>query len=813
MTATRLLHSPQRRHLLLVLWILLASIYTIAFSAAIETGDSHRLFDAVSSLVDYGDQYIDFAAWQFPPQQLTTANALATGQLPLETANIEPVQVFAAAPLYWLAKQVPGIGLVHTTYLFNVFVGATVGSVLFLYALALGYQERTAALATIMFGLGTAVFPYTKTFFREPLLMLCLLLSGLALERVRASGYRSWFWYVVSLLALLALALTKASGLLALPALLVVAVPSLHKIDRRLVIALGFAVLLLAAVFVALGLLDIVPGLSARYDVIRRLAEASSRYLGVALHSYLFSIGGSFWGTSPVLLLAIPGTWMLLRERQWRYPVAIVLLVLAFALGYAVLNGDHWFGGLSWPPRFLIPVLPFVLLGALPALDWLARHPRSLWGIASLLLFAYSLWIQITGVSLAWGDYAQALPPEAGSFLEWGGGLNQVEYLRWVVIPRLWGYRPLDNAWALVNTPLIPWLFGALALACALWVWRSLRAASTSPSSMKRAWRFAAAYLPAVLVAVYILMAWVGLRLLFERDGRYFAADRSLREMLNVIDASSTGGDLLLLGSPRYEAFFLNYYKPFDSARIIVLPLQPGEQPSPEQQPLVRSDYPDALLTSDTAPLIHRLADMRERLWLLVQFGPDHPWSTRPAERFMSAHYYPVSYQQTAPETRLIEYLTVSAPDSFAFRGAERAADLVYGDSMRLDGFTLPSGTQFAPGETLPVSLYWRTDAPLDAIYTVAVYLSQPGSLPVAQSDWQPAGNFAPTHTWQVDVPVWDNRALDLPPDLAPGIYQLWVKVYDNPGGSAPRDLPVTGSTTLGGVIGVLPVEVNVSSK
>jgi hypothetical protein len=809
MTATRPLLNPQRLRLLLVLWVLLASVYTISYSGAIESGDSRRLFDAVSSLVDYGDQYIDLAAWQFPPQPHATANVRSSGQLPLETANIEPMQVLASAPLYWLAKHIPNIGLVHTTYLFNIIIGATVGSALFLYALALGYEERTAALATIAFGLGTAVFPYSKSFFREPLMMLCLLLTGLAVERLRTSGYRSWFWFVLGVLALLALTLTKASGLLALPALLVLAVPSLRHIDRRLIVALGIAALVLVGLFVALGVLDLVPSLSARYDVLRRLSEASSTYLGVALHSYLFSVGGSIWGTSPVVLLALPGAWMLLRRGQFRYPLAILLLVLAFAFGYALLNTVHWFGGLSWPPRFLIPVLPFLVIGALPALDWLAHHPRSLWVIPALLLFAYSLWVQISGVALHWGVYATVLPTEAGSLLEWGGGLNQIEYLRWVVIPRLWQHQPLDNAWALTNTAFVPWLFAGMALVCALWVWR----VGLGTGSVDGRRRWLSVYLPAGLALAYLLIVWAGLRLLYERDGRTFASEQPLHEMLNVIDARTTRDDVLLLGSPRYEPFFLNYYKPFDSARAIVLPLQPGEQPSPEQQPLVRSDYPLALLTAETAPLIHSLGDMHERLWLLVQFGPDYPWSTRPVERFMSGHYYPVDYQQTAPDVRLVEYGTVSAPDVFAFHGAERAADLSFGASIHLTGFTLSAGTDYAPGEILPVSLYWQTDAPLEARYTVAVYLSQPGGLPATQSDWQPAGNFAPTNTWQVSAPVWDHRGLQLPAGLAPGVYQLWVKVYDNPGGSPPQDLPVTGAETIDGVIGVLPVEINVSSE
>ena len=96
-----------------------------------------------------------------------------------------------AAPLYLLARVVPGIGLAQTIYLFNVLVGAAAGCVLFLYALALGYRERTAVLAALAFGVGTAIFPYTKTFFREPLVLLMLLICGLLIERLRAGGYRS----------------------------------------------------------------------------------------------------------------------------------------------------------------------------------------------------------------------------------------------------------------------------------------------------------------------------------------------------------------------------------------------------------------------------------------------------------------------------------------------------------------------------------------------------------------------------------------------------------------------------------------------
>lgn len=798
----------RRAGLLIALWVMLASLYSLTYSGSIETGDTHRLFDAVGSLVDYGDQYLDLSAGQFPPQRFSLEAAY-----PLETAAIEPMQMVLAAPLYALAKVVPGIGLAHTTYLFNVFVGATIGSVLFLYALALGYHERTAALAAVVFGVGTALFPYTRSFFREPLMTLCLLVAGLCLERLRANGFRSPLLLLGAVLALLALTLTKASGLLALPGLVIIALPSLRgserRLLRRLLITLGVIGLLMAGLFIALGELNLIPGLSARYDVLKRLSEASAQYVPVALHSYLLSIGGSFWGTSPVLLLALPGAAMLLRKRQFRYPLAAALLVLGFALGYALLNGQHWFGGLSWPPRFLIPVLPFVLLVALPALDWLVHHLRSVWVLPALALLLYSVWVQVSGVALSWSAYVEGLPPEASRLIEWGGGLNDAQYLRWVVIPRLWAYIPLDNAWARVSMPGIAWALGGLALACLLWlVWRLRSLTSTAGTASVSLLRRA----PLALGLVYAALIWAGLRVLYDHDPSYQAEDESLRALLPLIERDTTHDDIVLLSTDTYAPFFLNYYKNSGSARVITLPLQPGEQPSIEQPPLIRAENPAALLSNTTLPLIHTLALTHESLWLVARFGPDLPWSTRPVERYLSTHYFPVRYQATSSLTRLVEYETTSAPDPFAFRVPDHLTDLGYGDDVRLAGFSLPGGTEFAPGDMVPVALQWQADAALTANYSVALFLSQPGSLPAAQSDWPPGGGFALTTTWQAGVPVWDNRALQLPAELPEGTYELWVKVYDSPGG-VPTDLRVTGAETHDGTIGVLPIRINVRNR
>ncbi len=790
MTPTPLINR-QRLRLLVLLFVLLSSIYLITYSGRIESGDSGRYVDAVSSFADYGDFYLDQWSWQFPPQFFDKSLSY-----PLTGADVEPLQVFLAVPLYTLARIIPGIGLLQTVYLFNVIVAALAGCVLFIYALALGYSERTAVLAALAFGVGTAIFPYSKSFFREPLMLLVLLICGLVIERLRAGGYRSPLLLIGVVLAVGALVLAKASALLAFPALLIIALPDLRNMRlRRVLLSFGLVGVLVAGIFIVLSAFSV---FGARYNILLRAGVASPAYLRTALEAYLLSVGGSVWGTSPIVLLALPGIVLLLWKMRWRYPLAVVLLVAAFAVGYPVLNGVHWFGGLSWPPRFLIPVLPFLMIAALPVFERVAKNP--IWTLLVAVLLLYSVWVQLSGVALDWGAYPSHLPPEANGLIEWTGGLYDLRYLRWVLIPMLWQFIPLDVAWTAAGVPGLMLAFGGLALAALVWLARGLRRAVSRRVLL----------LPLAL----LVLVGGGLHLLYDNDPRYLSHDDSLYAMQPILEAQTEPGDVVMLSSPRYLSFFMNAAKLNGAGRVITLPLQPGEQSSAEQEPLVRSDNPMILLTKETIQLIYNLAATRDRLWLLVDGGPDLPWSVRPVERFMDAHYYPVydpnRTLETSPLTRLIEYSTTSAPDQFAYREPEHLTELAFADQMRLVGFDLPKGADYAPGDALPISTYWVADTPISANYTIGLYLRVADGFPVTQADAQPGGGFYPTSGWQVGVPVWDNRAVRLPDDLAAGTYQLWVKVYDFADDGSVRDLAVSAGEKADDSIGVLPVTIRV---
>ena len=198
----------------------------------------------------------------------------------------------------------------------------------------------------------------------------------------------------------------------------------------------------------------------------------------------------------------------------------------------------------------------------------------------------------------------------------------------------------------------------------------------------------------------------------------------------------------------------------------------------------------------------------------MEDFGPWHPWSIRPVERFMVMHYYPIrelTPDPPDPRIRLIEYSTVHAPDPFAFRGPDTLSDLRFGDSIRLTGYILPSGTTYKAGDVVPVSLYWQTDQPLQHDYTVAYFVADiSASRAIQGSDTQPAWGFAPTSSWQPNVPQWDNRALRLPPDIATGTYQIWLRLYQVDDSNA--QLVVTGTNVKDKTIGILPIQITVTN-
>jgi hypothetical protein len=106
-----------------------------------------------------------------------------------------------------------------------------------------------------------------------------------------------------------------------------------------------------------------------------------------------------------------------------------------------------------------------------------------------------------------------------------------------------------------------------------------------------------------------------------------------------------------------------------------------------------------------------------------------------------------------------------------------RELTLDYGDALRLSGWNAPS--QAAPGAALPVDLRWQAQRPIERALFPELLLLDPAGRVVAGDLAAPQDGFYPTWRWRVGEPVAERRTLQLPPDLAPGVYWLSLRVHD----------------------------------
>jgi hypothetical protein len=96
-----------------------------------------------------------------------------------------------------------------------------------------------------------------------------------------------------------------------------------------------------------------------------------------------------------------------------------------------------------------------------------------------------------------------------------------------------------------------------------------------------------------------------------------------------------------------------------------------------------------------------------------------------------------------------------------------------FGDQFELLALELPADV------ATPLTLRWRAVAPTSIRYTSFVHLVGEGKPFIAGVDGEPCAGWYPTSQWHPGEIVEYQLALTLPPDLAPGVYDLAVGMYD----------------------------------
>ncbi|MBS3784095.1 MAG: hypothetical protein KGY78_06600, partial [Anaerolineae bacterium] len=144
----------------------------------------------------------------------------------------------------------------------------------------------------------------------------------------------------------------------------------------------------------------------------------------------------------------------------------------------------------------------------------------------------------------------------------------------------------------------------------------------------------------------------------------------------------------------------------------------------------------------------------------------------RRVESWLADHAYKAG-DRWYGDVRLAIYGLAPSPER-----PDVALDALFGEQLLLRGYSLIDDHS-APGDIIPVTLFWEAARDMEDPYKVSVQLldAEKGQL-VSQMDTVPRDGLAPTTSWQRGEALVDRYGISVPTNISSGQYSLIVAVY-----------------------------------
>jgi len=267
----------------------------------------------------------------------------------------------------------------------NVLVGALGAWVFFAIARRLARHPAAALGVTALYAFGTLAWPYSGFWFSEPLAILFVLLSLLAMLHTGP------FAPLGSGLALGAAIATHVTAILFIPFFAAYAFFGAGPPNRR---RAGFAFCSgLVAVLMLLGLYNHLR-FGSPFETGRSVDAALAARFGYG-HAVApwTGLSGFAYGGGKSLFVFVPavlgGLLLLPSFLRTHRALALVIAGAAAVRGLVVATRSDWHGGFCLGPRLLLMVVPFLLLPIVPWLDRALDQRRR----GALVVFAVASWV------------------------------------------------------------------------------------------------------------------------------------------------------------------------------------------------------------------------------------------------------------------------------------------------------------------------------------------------------------------------------------------------------------------------------------
>ena len=587
----------------MLIFIFFSCIYSITFTGTYTSDDEHILTSrAISVAADrqVQDTRIKGNTRVYPYLNPETS-----------TLSIEPVQGMLSSVLVKVAKTLD-FGIIQTLYMFNIWVTALAVVGVFLTVLEVGYPKQTARTVAFLFGLGTIVFPYTHTFFRDTLAMLFLLYGWFFYQKVRnqiGQPTRQITLWIFSLVCMTAGIMTKNTIAFIFPIMMVdfllyrsSALPKPIKQrevtqpirKKNLHPEIWLPILFLIGISAAIPPNGLFERFSLRYYVSLAtiFLSKSHQQLIPAVFGAFLSPGRSIFLYSPILILSLIS---LIQRKKDSWQSWAYLGLLTF--GQALFYDGEWAGWLNWGLRFILPAIPLLLISSAPVVESALHSNRG--RILLIVVSLLSILVQWVGASTPIQEYfiqlglsnLAATDPRyiwtfASSQLLWG--------LNWLM-----SGNPLPFA-VFRTSPFGLWItlgYGVIAAFSLIGLTKKNRS------------------IP-LIAALFGLCLSLGMLSILKDDPLWHRSRADFNASVNIISQNIQESDQVLIesyGTSMWE-YWMNWADP-----AITFTSLPYRFPKPDS--LIKAEtgnQPGLALDDVTREIIDRSLERQTRIWLVV---------------------------------------------------------------------------------------------------------------------------------------------------------------------------------------------------